>query len=84
MHNPDIVWEFAIVDRIAFGNGSVEELGDRLADRVVSTLLVVTDEGLLESGVVDAVRESIPEGVEVSVIGGVGPYPNLDVCGGGA
>ncbi|ELY55392.1 iron-containing alcohol dehydrogenase [Natronococcus amylolyticus DSM 10524] len=79
MHDSDSVWEFAIADRIAFGNGSVEELGARLAGRSVSTLLLVTDEGLLEAGVVDAVRESIPTAIEVSVFDGVEPDPDLEV-----
>ncbi|WP_394740237.1 hydroxyacid-oxoacid transhydrogenase [Natronococcus roseus] len=79
MYESDSVWEFAIADRIAFGNGSIEELGDRLAGRSVSTLLLVTDEGLLEAGVVDAVRGSIPTEIEVSVFDGVEPDPDLEV-----
>lgn len=79
MHTPDSVWDFAIADQIKFGTGAVEELGDELANRGVSSVLLVTDEQLREAGVVESVRAPLPERIDVTVFDGVEPDPDLGV-----
>jgi alcohol dehydrogenase class IV len=77
MFQPDSVWDFAVTDGIKFGEGAVEELGTELERRGVSSLLVVTDSELRETGVVDDVLESVTADVEV--FDGVEPDPGVDV-----
>ncbi|WP_254525681.1 hydroxyacid-oxoacid transhydrogenase [Natrinema caseinilyticum] len=79
MYESDTVWEFAVADHVKFGNGATEELGDEVATRNVSSVLIVTDEQLREAGVVDTVRASVPDDVDVDVFDGVEPDPDVDV-----
>ena len=77
MFDADSVWEFTSADRIVFGNGAADELGDRLQERDVETALVVCDPGIAEAGIVDAVIEG--DDVEYDVFDEVEPEPSLSV-----
>ncbi|MDS0477018.1 hydroxyacid-oxoacid transhydrogenase [Natrinema sp. 1APR25-10V2] len=79
MYESDTVWEFAVADHVKFGNGATEELGDEIATRNVSSVLIVTDEQLREAGVVETVRASVPDDVDVDVFDGVEPDPDVGV-----
>ncbi|MDJ1433192.1 hydroxyacid-oxoacid transhydrogenase [Halostagnicola sp. A-GB9-2] len=79
MHDPETVWDFATADRIKFGTGASEELGDELADRDIESILVVTDDQLRETGTVETALESVPERIDVSIFDGVEPDPGIAV-----
>ncbi|WP_222918008.1 hydroxyacid-oxoacid transhydrogenase [Natrinema sp. SYSU A 869] len=79
MYQSDSAWDFAIADTIKFGRGAVDELGSELAQRSVSSLLVITDEQLRDAGVVDTVLESVAAEIEINVFDDVEPDPDVDV-----
>lgn len=81
MYEPDSVWDFSMSDQIKFGDGAVDELHGELVERDVGHLLVVTDEQLRETGVVDTVLDSVSSDIAVDVFDDVEPDPGIDVYG---
>lgn len=66
-------WSFPT--RILFGNGAVRELG-ALARGLGDTALIVTDQGVVKAGVIDAVRKSLDAaGVKHATFDGVHGNP---------
>ncbi len=66
-------WSFPT--RILFGNGAVRELG-KLAKGLGDTALIVTDQGVVKAGVIDAVRKALDEaGVKHATFDGVHGNP---------
>ncbi|MFB6069619.1 MAG: hydroxyacid-oxoacid transhydrogenase [Halanaeroarchaeum sp.] len=78
MYEPDSVWEFDMADRLKFGNGAITELPAELESRSVETAMIVTDEGVVEAGIVDEVTDQF-EAIEYDVFQGVEPDPAVDV-----
>ena len=67
-------------DHVEYGFGAVDALGPFATERAVESALVVTDEQLAESGVIDApIARLEAAGVEVSVYDGVAPEPKLSM-----
>jgi len=56
-YEPDPIWEFDTVSRIKFGVEAIEELPAVLQKRNVSTVLVITDEGLEKAGIINDVED---------------------------
>ncbi|APX97108.1 hydroxyacid-oxoacid transhydrogenase [Natronorubrum daqingense] len=79
MHDPETVWDFAMADQLKFGLEASTELGDELEARGVDSALVVTDEQLRETGVVEDALSSVPADLEVTIFEGVEPDPAVDV-----
>jgi alcohol dehydrogenase class IV len=77
-YEAESVWEFSIARNVTFGTGAVEELDDVVRERGAGTVLVVTDEGVADAGVLDTVTEALDD-VEHSVFTGVEPDPSLAV-----
>ncbi|MEF8842761.1 MAG: hydroxyacid-oxoacid transhydrogenase [Haloarculaceae archaeon] len=77
-YQPESVWEFSIADNVTFGVGAVEEVSDAVAERGASSVLVVTDRGVAEAGVLDTVTDALGD-VEYAVFDEVDPDPSLDV-----
>ncbi|MFC6940154.1 hydroxyacid-oxoacid transhydrogenase [Salinirubellus sp. GCM10025818] len=77
-YQPESVWEFSIADNVTFGVGAVEEVSDVVAERDASSVLVVTDAGVADAGILDTVVEALGD-VECSVFDGVEPDPSLPV-----
>jgi alcohol dehydrogenase class IV len=75
MFEPDSVWEYSMADRLKFGPGAARELPHELADREAETVLIVTDEGVREAGIVADVVEGFPDHVEYDVFPDVEPDP---------
>ena len=50
-YEPDPIWEFDMVSRIKFGVEAIEELPSALRERNVSTVLIITDEGIETAGI---------------------------------
>jgi alcohol dehydrogenase class IV len=67
-------------DHVEYGAGAVDALEAFAAEREVESALVVTDDFLAESGVVDApVARLDAAGVDVAVYDGVAPEPKLSM-----
>jgi alcohol dehydrogenase class IV len=77
-YQPESVWEFSIADNVTFGVGAVEEVSDVVADWGASSVLVVTDGGVADAGILDTVVGELGD-VEYAVFDGVEPDPSLDV-----
>lgn len=75
MFERDRVWEYSTTDRIKFGPGAVTELGAELDSWNAETVLIVTDEGIEDAGIVDAVTETFPPAVEYELFAEVEPDP---------
>jgi len=69
-------WSFPT--RILFGNGAIRELGTRAKD-FGDSALIVTDEGVVKAGIIDAVKSSLDAaGVRHATFDGVHPNPYED------
>lgn len=77
-YTPETVWEFGIADNVTFGTDAVEELGAIAEEFDAESVLVVTDEGVVEAGVADSVTAAL-DGFELTVFDSVDPDPALDV-----
>jgi alcohol dehydrogenase class IV len=77
-YQPESVWEFSIADNVTFGVGAVEEVSDVVAGHGASSVLVVTDPGVAEAGILDTVVDALDD-VERAVFDGVEPDPSLAV-----
>jgi alcohol dehydrogenase len=68
--------DLVIRDRIRFGRGAVAMLPDLIRDAGGRRAFIVTDAGVVASGVVDTVRRSLEGGgLEVGIYDGVEPNP---------
>lgn len=77
-YQPESVWEFSIADNVTFGVGAVEEVSDVVAERGASSVLVVTDRGVADAGILDTVTDALGD-VEYDVFDEVEPDPSLPV-----
>jgi alcohol dehydrogenase class IV len=77
-YQPESVWEFSIADNVTFGVGAVDEVSDVVAERDASSVLVVTDRGVADAGILDTVTAALGD-VECAVFDGVEPDPSLSV-----
>ena len=68
--------DLIVRDRIRFGRGAVSMLPELVGDAGGQRVFIVTDAGVVASGVVDIVRRSLEAGgVEVGIYDGVEPNP---------
>ena len=75
-YEPDPIWEFDMVSRIKFGVEAIEELPSALQERNVSTVLIITDEGIETAGIINDVKD-ILEGFEYHLHIGAESEPTL-------
>ena len=78
VYKPESVWEFSTSRNVTFGIGAAKELGDVVREHDASSVLVVTDEGVVEAGVAEEVTASLGD-VETTVFDEVEPDPSLAV-----
>ena len=71
------VWEFSVAANITFGVGAVTELGEIAAQFDADSVLIVTDQGLVAAGIIDAVTASL-DSHEWRVFDQVVPDPALE------
>jgi alcohol dehydrogenase len=72
----DRMLDLVVRDRVRFGRGAVTVLPDLVRDAGGRRAFIVTDPGVVASGVIDVVRGSLKAGhVEVGVYEGVEPNP---------
>ena len=67
MFEADSVWEYSMADRLKFGPGAVAELPGEIRALGGESVLLVTDEGVREAGILDSVVEAFPPGLEYDV-----------------
>lgn len=79
MYEADSVWEFEMAGSVTFGTGAVDELAAEAGKRDASSVLVVTDEGLVDAGVVSRVTDSLGAGCSCEVFDGVESDPPVAV-----
>ncbi|QRV17840.1 iron-containing alcohol dehydrogenase (plasmid) [Haloterrigena salifodinae] len=61
---------------VEFGNGSSENIGSIVDSQSWEKALIVTDQGILDAGLVDGIRTSLTaEGIEYATYDGVEPNP---------
>jgi alcohol dehydrogenase class IV len=73
----DSVWHFA-VSRVKFGIGAADEVGYDIKSLGVKKVLLVTDESIMKSGVVDIVTSSLDEQkIEYHIWDRAEPEPSL-------
>lgn len=78
VYEPESVWEFSTARNVTFGVGAAEELEDIIAEYNAESIFVVTDQGVVEAGVVDDVTEPL-DSERVTVFDEVEPDPLLQV-----
>lgn len=77
-YESESVWEFEIAENVTFGVGSSDELGAVVEEFDATSVLVITDEGVADAGVVDEVTAPLdPDGY--TVFEGVEPEPSVAV-----
>ena len=79
MFESDSVWEYSTADRIKFGPGAAAELPHELDSRDAERVLIVTDDGVQEAGIVDAVVGPLPDDVTCEVFADVEPDPAVEI-----
>ncbi|MBP8251073.1 MAG: iron-containing alcohol dehydrogenase [Herpetosiphon sp.] len=73
-------FEFRLTPRVLYKSGLVYEMGAELAGLNVSKAFIVTDAGLVKSGLVDKLKAALEESVEVvGVYGDVPPNSSVTV-----
>ena len=75
MYDPDRVWEFTMTDEVRFGAGAVEELSSVLSTHGITSVLIVTDSGVQDAGIVDHLICTL-DGIAYDVFDGVEPDPS--------
>lgn len=75
MYEAETVWEFDMVDRVKFGNGSSRELQATLDGLDAESVLIVTDAGLEDAGVIEQLTDALDARTTVHVHSAVSPDP---------
>ena len=71
-------WNFNTAGQLVFGRNAVDQIGDRVREMGAPRLLLVTDQTLLEAGLVDRVSAPLrAANVTVEVFAGGSPEPPL-------
>ena len=71
-------WNFNTAGQLVFGRNAVDQIGDRVREMGARRLLLVTDQTLLEAGLVDRVSAPLrAANVTVEVFAGGSPEPPL-------
>ena len=76
MFEEDQVWEYSMADRLKFGPGAVQELPAEIERLEGGTVLIVTDEGVRDAGIVDTVVETFPADLRYEIFDDVEPDPS--------
>ena len=77
MFKSDSVWEFKIAGRIKFGLGAVEELRSDLNGFPGNKVVLITDEGIKKSGILDYTRDIIKD-FDLSIFDQVSSDPEIE------
>lgn len=77
MFKSDSVWEFKIAGRIKFGLGAVEELRSDLNGFPGNKVVLITDEGIKKSGILDYIRDIIKD-FDLSIFDQVSSDPEIE------
>lgn len=78
MYEQDTIWEFNMADRVKFGTGAAEELGEEAEAIGAQSVLIITDQGVSGAGIVDYLTDQFTT-ADVAVYDEVEPDPDLAV-----
>jgi alcohol dehydrogenase class IV len=78
VYESESVWEFEMAKNVTFGVGAAAELGGVVREFDADSVLVVTDPGVSEAGVVDEATESLDPD-DYTVFDEVEPEPSVEV-----
>ncbi len=78
LYTPESVWELSFTPNVTHGVGAIEELGAIGVEFGADSALIVTDPGLVETGIIDDVT-AIIDSFEYTVFDGVAPDPDIGV-----
>ena len=71
---------FKTANKILFGRGAVEKVGEEAADLGTKRIAIITDQGVSEAGISDKVAEALDrEGLAYGIWDGVEPEPSIGV-----
>ncbi|MCF8025015.1 MAG: iron-containing alcohol dehydrogenase [Desulfobacteraceae bacterium] len=71
---------FQTTRRIIFGNGSISRLPEELKRFNVKKLMIITDPGIVESGIISKIQAILePEGFEIQLFQEVEPDPRYEI-----
>jgi len=79
MFDADSVWELSVSPNIKFGTDAVKELPSPLNHQGVSSVAIITDQGVADAGIIDYVGDIISPAVDYHVYSKVKPEPTLEV-----
>ena len=70
-----------LVRRVIFGNGSANKVGDETSAIGAKRVLLVTDPGVIKSGLIEGVNESIKaKGLHTEIFSQVEPEPDIETA----
>lgn len=75
----ETVWEFGIVPNVKVGNGAATELDSVAKQYAANSILIITDQGLVDAGIARQVEEAFDGVAEVSTFSDVNPDPSREV-----
>lgn len=74
-------WTFASAGQLTFGRDAINEIGRMIRDRGWSRALIVTDQNLIDAGIVDRVKKPLVDAeLEVSVFEGGEAEPSVEAA----
>jgi len=79
MFDTDSVWEYSTADRLKFGPGAIAELPHEIERMGGEQVLIVTDEGVREAGVLETVTEQFPPSMSYDVFDDVESDPPAEL-----
>jgi alcohol dehydrogenase class IV len=79
MFESETIWTFDVVDRVSFGVGAAEELSEELQMLDASSVLFISDSGVVEAGIIAHLTTHLPETINYRVYSDVEPEPNIEV-----
>ncbi|MFB6206795.1 MAG: hydroxyacid-oxoacid transhydrogenase [Haloglomus sp.] len=79
MYEPEAVWTFDSAGRVSFGPGAATELGAELDSLGASSVLFVSDSGVIEAGIVSSLTDALPDSIDSTVADPIEPEPDVDV-----
>ena len=79
MFETDTVWEFSMANRVKFGTNAVTELPTEIRSFDGESVLLITDSGIQDAGIIDRITDQFPTGLEYNIFADVEPDPAADV-----
>lgn len=79
MFEKDTVWEYSITDHLKFGPGAAAELPHEITARDGERVLIVTDDGVRDAGIIEEVTSRFPDAISYEIFSDVEPDPSAEL-----